>query len=77
MASGAARARASPLQASPRPGCRVCRLPPSERALINGGLSAGWSPRRLAERFNGLNRKDVKNHAKSCVSEGETEEKCR
>jgi hypothetical protein len=67
------RARASPLQAIPRPGCRVCRLPPSEADLVNGGLSAGWSPRRLAERFNSLSRRDVVFHAKFCVSE-ESEE---
>jgi hypothetical protein len=73
MASEAARARASPLQANPRPGCRVCKLPPSEAGLINGGLAAGWSPRRLAERFNGLNRKDVMNHMTKCVGEGKEE----
>ncbi len=50
------------------PTCKVCRLPAGERALINGGLSAGWSPRRLAERFNGLNRKDVAGHMSTCVN---------
>jgi len=69
MAGEAARARASPKQASPRPGCRVCALPPSEADLVTGGLLTGWSPRRLAERFNSLSRKDVKSHATFCVSE--------
>ncbi len=76
MASGTARARASPSQ-GPRLVCRVCNLPARERDLIDGGLASGWSPRRLAERFTSLSRKDVKNHATKCVGEGETEEKCR
>ncbi len=74
--SGGGRARADP-ERHTRLGCRVCRLRIGERALLEGGLAAGWSARRLAERFNGLSRKDVVRHAKSCVSEGETEEKCR
>jgi hypothetical protein len=70
----AARARASPLQASPRPGCRVCRLPAREIALVEGGMRSGWSPRRLAERFNGLSRKDVAGHMSTCVNERDKEE---
>ncbi len=72
-ASGAARARASPEQASPRPGCRVCRLPAREIALVEGGMRSGWSPRRLAERFNGLNRKDVAGHMSTCVNRDKEE----
>ncbi len=64
------RARASPT-------CKVCKLPASEAGLVTGGLSAGWSPRRLAERFNSLTRRDITGHMTKCVGEGETEEKCR
>jgi uncharacterized protein (DUF433 family) len=56
------------------PTCKVCKLPPGERDLINGGLSAGWSPRRLAARFGTVSRKDVVFHAKFCGSEEEKEE---
>jgi uncharacterized protein (DUF433 family) len=52
-------------------------LPTGERGLVEGGLLAGWSPRRLAERFGTVSRKDVRNHAKFCDSEEGTEEKCR
>jgi hypothetical protein len=69
-----ARARASPLQASPRPGCRVCALPAGERDLVNGALLTGWSPRSIASRFNRVNRKDVRNHLSKCVNEQESEE---
>jgi hypothetical protein len=68
MGSGGGRARASPTKA-----CRVCRLRTGERALLNGGLAAGWSARRLAERFTSLSRRDVKNHATKCVGEGKEE----
>ena len=54
--------------------CRVCKLPPGERDLVEGGMRSGWSPRRLAERFNGLSRKDVMNHRMKCVNEQESEE---
>ncbi len=60
-------------RASPR-ACRVCRLPPSEADLINGGLSAGWSPRRLAERFGTISRKDITAHMGACVNERVKEE---
>ncbi len=60
-------------RASPR-ACRVCALPPSEAGLINGGMRSGWSPRRLAERFGTISRKDVVFHAKFCDSEEEKEE---
>jgi uncharacterized protein (DUF433 family) len=49
-------------------------LPPSEADLVTGGLLSGWSPRRLAERFNSLSRRDVRNHAKMCVNEQEEKE---
>jgi uncharacterized protein (DUF433 family) len=52
----------------------VCALPTSEADLVNGGLAAGWSPRRLAERFNGLSRKDINNHLSKCVNEQEEKE---
>ena len=73
MAGEAARARASPKQASPRPGCRVCRLPPSERDLVEGGMRSGWSPRSIAARFNRVNRKDISRHMTKCVSEEKEE----
>ncbi len=63
----------SSARASPR-ACRVCALPQNERALLNGGLASGWSPRRLAERFNSLSRKDVVRHAAMCVNEQEEKE---
>ncbi len=59
---------------SPTQPCKVCRLPPSEADLVTGGLLSGWSPRRLAERFNSLSRRDVRNHAKMCVNEQEEKE---
>jgi len=64
------RVRASPSR------CRVCALPPSEADLVTAGLLSGWSPRSLAARFSGINRKDVVGHARNCVSEKE-EEVCR
>jgi hypothetical protein len=51
---------------SPTKLCRVCKLPPSEAGLINGGLSAGWSPRRLSARFGTVTRRDITNHARKC-----------
>lgn len=59
------RARASPRK------CRVCKLPASELYLVNGGLLAGWSPRSIAARFNGINRCDVQHHSRNCVNEKE------
>ncbi len=52
--------------------CRVCSSP--ERALIEGGIRSGWSPRGLARRFGSLTRRDVKNHAEQCVQKPEKEE---
>jgi hypothetical protein len=49
--------------------CRVCRLPASERDLVEGGMRSGWSPRRLSARFGTVSRKDVVFHAKFCDSE--------
>ncbi len=49
--------------------CRVCKLPPGERDLVEGGMRSGWSPRRLAARFGTVSRKDVVFHAKFCDSE--------
>ncbi len=47
--------------------CKVCLLlPPSEAELVTGGLQAGWSARRLAERFTLVNRRDVERH-KLCL----------
>jgi hypothetical protein len=73
-ASEAARARASPLQASPRPGCRVCRLPAREIALVEGVSRLGFGPRSVAARFNSLTRKDVVRHMSGCVNERDKEE---
>ncbi len=72
--SGGGRARADPKRDSPRPGCRVCALPSGERALLNGGLLAGWSPRRLSARFGTISRKDVIGHMTMCVNAQESEE---
>jgi hypothetical protein len=74
MAGEAARARASPKQASPRPGCRVCALPAGERDLVNGGLLSGWSPRSVAARFTSVSRKDISRHMMMCVNEQEEKE---
>jgi hypothetical protein len=73
MASEAARARASPLQASPRPGCRVCRLPAREIALVEGVSRLGFGPRSVAARFNSLTRRDITGHMTKCVSEEKEE----
>jgi uncharacterized protein (DUF433 family) len=51
----------------------VCKLKAGERDLLNGGLGSGWSPRRLAERFNGLTRRDITGHMTKCVSEEKEE----
>ncbi len=68
------RARASPSQGprSARP-CRVCKLPPGERDLVEGGLLSGWSPRSIAARFNRVNRKDISRHMTKCVNEEKEE----
>ncbi len=59
------RVRASPRASKP---CKVCLLlPPSEAELVTGGLLAGWSARRLAERFGSITRRDVERH-KQCLA---------
>ncbi len=52
----------------------MCKLPPSEVDLVNGGVASGWSARRLAERFGTLTRRDVRNHLSKCVNEQEEKE---
>jgi hypothetical protein len=73
-ASEAARARASPLQANPRPGCRVCRLPAREIALVEGVSRLGFGPRSVAARFGTVSRKDVVRHMSGCVNGQEEKE---
>jgi hypothetical protein len=59
--------------ASPR-ACRVCRLPPSERDLLEGASLSGWSARSVAERFGTITRRDITGHMSTCVNERESEE---
>ena len=62
------------VRASPRKSCRVCRLPPSEVDLVEGGTLSGWSPRSIAARFTGITRRDVAGHMARCVSQREEQD---
>jgi hypothetical protein len=48
-------------------GCRVCRLPASERKFVDVALALGRSPAWLSRRFLNVSRHQIKTHLERCL----------